>query len=129
MGGILRVPRAPGLSAASGVNCSHRRKKDTEMLSITAIIQVKKGCEQAMQDGLREVGENARINEPDTIDFFVSQDSADPCVFTTYERFTDQAAMDRHNNSDTVARFFGVAKSLLDGEAKLIYSREQFSKS
>jgi quinol monooxygenase YgiN len=87
-----------------------------DMLTITALIRVKKGQEQIMKDGLLVVAENVRKNEPETIDFFVSQDPADPTLFTTYERFTDQAAMDRHNNSATVARFFEIAKPILDGD-------------
>jgi quinol monooxygenase YgiN len=99
------------------------------MLTITAVIRTKQGHDRAMRDALLEVAENARANEPDTIDFFVSQDSNDPCVFTTYERFTDQAAMDRHNNSDVVARFFGIAKPILDGNVMLVTSSELFAKS
>jgi len=85
------------------------------MLTITAVIRARQGHEQTMRDALLEVASNVRTNEPETIAFFVSQDSSDPCVFTTYERFTDQAAMDRHNNSDVVTRFFGIAKPILDG--------------
>ena len=73
--------------------------------------------------------EHARLSEPETINFFVSQDAKDLCVFTTHERFVDQAAMDRHNNSETVARFFGIAKPILDGEVILIQAREVFAKS
>ncbi|MBT2332966.1 antibiotic biosynthesis monooxygenase [Variovorax paradoxus] len=94
------------------------------MLTISAIIRVKKGYEQAMRDALLTVARHATLNEPDTLGFFVSQDDADPCRFTTYERFTDQAAMDRHNNSDTVARFFGVAQPILDGEVTLVTAQE-----
>ena len=32
------------------------------------------------------------------------EDFEDPCVFTTYERFANLAAMDRHNGSAVVAR-------------------------
>jgi quinol monooxygenase YgiN len=99
------------------------------MLTITAVIRTKQGCDQVMRDALLEVAANVRANEPDTIDFFVSQDINDPCVFTTYERFTDQAAMDRHNNSDVVARFFGIAKPILDGDVTLVTSSELFAKS
>jgi quinol monooxygenase YgiN len=98
------------------------------MLTITAVIRTKQGCDQAMRDALLEVAANVRANEPDTIDFFVSQDINDPCVFTTYERFADQAAMDRHNNSDVVARFFGIAKPILDGDVTLVTSSELFAK-
>jgi quinol monooxygenase YgiN len=94
------------------------------MLTITAIIRAKKGQEAAMRQALLDVAENVRDNEPTTISFFISQDVLNPGVFTTYERFLDRAAMDRHNNSDAVARFFAVAKPLLDGEVTLVTSTE-----
>jgi quinol monooxygenase YgiN len=99
------------------------------MLTITAIIRAKKGSEATMRQALVEVAENVRANEPDTIGFFISQDASDPCVFTTYERFTDKAAMDRHNGSRTVARFFGIAKPILDGDVTLVTATEVFAKT
>jgi quinol monooxygenase YgiN len=94
------------------------------MLTITAVIRAKSGHEDTMRRALLDVAENVRVNEPNTIGFFVSQDAANPCVFTTYERFVDQAAMDAHNNSDVVARFFGIAKPLLDGDVVLVPGSE-----
>jgi quinol monooxygenase YgiN len=98
------------------------------MLTITAIIRVKKGEEAVMRQALLDVASHVRANEPTTIGYYTSQDTSDPCVFTTYERFTDQAAMDRHNNSETVAHFFGIAKPILDGEVKLVTGTEIFAK-
>jgi quinol monooxygenase YgiN len=80
------------------------------MMTITAIIRAKEGDEATMRRVLLHVADHVRINEPSTVGFFVSQDASDPRVFTTYERFADQAAMDRHNASDAVARFFEIAK-------------------
>ena len=94
------------------------------MLTITAVIRVLPGSESRMRDALLEVAANVQANEPGTLGFFISQDAADPCVFTTYERFTDQAAMDRHNQSATVARFFGIAKPILDGPVTLVTANE-----
>ena len=98
------------------------------MLTITAIIRVRKGEEAVMQQALLDVADHVRANEPTTIGFHISQDASDPRVFATYERFTDQAAMDRHNNSEVVARFFGIAKPILDGEVMLVTSTEIFAK-
>jgi len=98
------------------------------MITITAVIRSRKGYEQTMCQALLEVAEHVRINEPDTIGFFISQDADDPCVFTTYERFTNSDAMDRHNNSDVVARFFGIAKPILDGEVILVTANEVSTK-
>ena len=94
------------------------------MLTITAIIRTVDGEEDTMRRGLLEVAKNVRANEPETVGFYISQDQTDPRVFTTYERFTDQAAMDRHNNSETVARFFAIAKPILDGEVTLVTCAE-----
>jgi quinol monooxygenase YgiN len=99
------------------------------MLTITAIIRARKGEEATMRQALLDVAENVRANEPTTIGFYVSQDMHDPCVFTTYERFVDQAAMDRHNTSQTVARFFSIAKPILDGEVTLVTSEEISAKA
>lgn len=94
------------------------------MLTITAVIKVKAGSEATMRQALLDVAENVRANEPGTLGFYISQDPKDPRVFTTYERFVDQAAMDVHNNSATVARFFGIAKPILDGEVVLVTAAE-----
>ncbi len=94
------------------------------MRTITAIIRVRPGEEAVMRQGLLDVAANVRANEPDTVGFYLSQNPADPCVFATYERFTDQAAMDRHNNSATVAAFFAIAKPILDGPVTLLICDE-----
>lgn len=98
------------------------------MLTITAIIRARKGHEQTVLDALLAVADNVQRNEPETIAFFVSQDASNPCIFTTYERFVDQAAMDRHNNSAASARFFEIAKPVLDGEVILVKATECFAK-
>jgi quinol monooxygenase YgiN len=99
------------------------------MLTITAIIRAKKGHESTMQRALLEVAEHARANEPDTISYFISQDTTDPCLFTTYERYVDQDAMDLHNNSEAVARFFAAAKPILDGDVVLVKATEIAAKT
>jgi quinol monooxygenase YgiN len=94
------------------------------MLTITAVIRAKAGHEVTMRDALVAVAAHVAANEPETMGFFISQSEADPCVFTTYERFVDQAAMDRHNGSAAVATFFGIAKPIIDGDVTLVTSRE-----
>ncbi|QPF85839.1 antibiotic biosynthesis monooxygenase [Bradyrhizobium genosp. L] len=98
------------------------------MLTITAIIRAKKGQESTMRQALLEVAEHVRAHEPTTVSYFVSQDVSDPRIFATYERYQDQAAMDRHNDSRAVARFFEVAKPILDGDVILTMANEISSK-
>ena len=98
------------------------------MKTITAIIRCKSGTEDVMRQGLIDVAANVQSNEPDTIGFYISQDEKDPCLFTTYERFSDQAAMDAHNNSETVEKFFFLARPILDGDVVLRICNEIYAK-
>ncbi|MFE0753217.1 putative quinol monooxygenase [Inquilinus sp. NPDC058860] len=85
------------------------------MITITAILRAKPGAEAELQAALLAVTAHVRAAEPGTIDFFVSRDAEAPAVFTTYERFRDRAAMDKHNHSASVAAFFAAATPILDG--------------
>ncbi|UGY14042.1 putative quinol monooxygenase [Bradyrhizobium septentrionale] len=98
------------------------------MLTITAVIRAKQDHEATMRQALLDVVDHVRANEPSTIGYYVSQDASDPCVFATYERYPDQAAMDRHNNSPAVARFFDIARPILDGDVILVSANEIASK-
>lgn len=98
------------------------------MLTITAIIRTRPGRGDEMRNALLDVATHVRANEPDTVGFFIAEDAAQPHTFTTYERFTDQAAMDRHNGSEVVARFFEIAQPLLDGEVTLLTCNELSAK-
>jgi quinol monooxygenase YgiN len=94
------------------------------MITITAVIRAKAGQEVTMCDALLAVAAHVAASEPETIGFFISQSAQDPCLFTTYERFADTAAMDRHNGSAAVASFFATAKPILDGEVTLVTATE-----
>lgn len=94
------------------------------MHTLTAIIRAQKGTEATVHAELLKVGEFAKEHEPDTIGFYVAQDLQDPCVFTTYERFTDQEAMDRHNNGAGSQGFFAAAGDLLDGDVTVVMAQE-----
>jgi len=94
------------------------------MHTLTAIIRAQKGREDIVRAELLKVGVFARDNEPDTIGLHVAQDPDDACVFTTYERFTDKAAMDRHNNGAGSQGFFAAAGDLLDGDVTVVTAEE-----
>jgi len=101
----------------------------TRMFTITAIIRAKKGHEAAMRRALLDLAEHVQANEPGTAAYFISQDMSDSCVFTTYERFVDKVAMERHNKSEAAARFFGIAKTILDDKPTIISANEISTKS
>ena len=98
------------------------------MITITAIIRTKQGHDSVMKDALLDVAKHVQADEPQTIDFYISQDMNDPCVFTTYERFTSVEAMEHHNSSEAVAKFFDIAKPILSEKVILVSSEEISSK-
>jgi quinol monooxygenase YgiN len=79
------------------------------MKTLTAIIRAKPGHADTVRNALLAVIESVRRDEPDTVSYYVSQSADDPNLFTTFERFRDRAAMDRHNKSAAVAKFVEVA--------------------
>lgn len=97
------------------------------MQTLTAIIRVKPGHEDTVARALAEVGDYAQANEPDTLAFHVTRDLADPCVFTTFERFTDAAAMEQHNNGAGSQGFFAATEGMLDGDVTVVIGREIFA--
>jgi quinol monooxygenase YgiN len=98
------------------------------VITITAILRARRGAEATLLGALLDVAAHVAKNEPDTVDFFIAQGRDDQTIFTTYERFTDEAAMDRHNNSDAVAAFFKIAGPVLDAEVILHICREASAK-
>jgi quinol monooxygenase YgiN len=106
-----------------------RRPRGTAVIAITAVLRAQKGSEVALRQALLDVVAYVRADEPGTVSYFVSEDLNDPCVFTTYERYVDEAAAERHNASEAVARFFEIAKPILDGSATVVTGREIAGKS
>jgi quinol monooxygenase YgiN len=98
------------------------------MITITALIRVKKGAEAPMREVLQRVATYARDHEPGTVDFFVTAGLDEPNAFTTYERFVDREAMERHNAADVVKEVHRVAASILDAPIILETGEEIASK-
>lgn len=99
------------------------------MITITALLRAKAGDEDRVLAALRRCAEDVRADEPGTLGFFVSQDLSDPRRFTTYERFVDEAAMERHNAGAASRRFFEAAGALLEeGSVTLVKAREVASR-
>jgi quinol monooxygenase YgiN len=94
------------------------------MLTITAVIRAKPGQEQVVERALRAVVAAVEAGEPGTLAYVLSQDRDDPTVFTTFERFADEAAMDLHNRSQAVADFVAATRDSLAGPVVLHGCRE-----
>jgi quinol monooxygenase YgiN len=96
------------------------------MITITAVIRAKPGSADALEAALLDVAAHVAANEPETVAFFLSRSIEDRDVFTTYERFVDEAAKDRHNNSAAVAKFFEVGGPLIE-QPVILHTCEEFS--
>jgi quinol monooxygenase YgiN len=83
------------------------------MLTITAIIRAKPGHEVTVERELRAVLAAVKTGEAGTLAYVVSRDREDPAVFTTFERFVDEAAMAEHNGSAAVAAFVAATRDSL----------------
>jgi quinol monooxygenase YgiN len=94
------------------------------MLTITAVIRAKAGHEEVVERALRAVIAEVKANEPGTVAYFVGRSQDDPTIFTTFERFVDEAAMTRHNDSRAVAEFVAATRDSLDGPVALHACRE-----
>jgi quinol monooxygenase YgiN len=86
------------------------------MFTITAIIRARPHAQDIVRNALLSVVEAVREAEPQTVNYFVTQSADAPCVITTFERFADRAAMERHNASEAVARFVRDVGSYLVGD-------------
>jgi quinol monooxygenase YgiN len=98
------------------------------MITITAIIRARPGAQAIVRRALLSVVEAVRAAEPETIGYVVAQGADDPCVFTTFERFVDRAAMDRHNGSAAVQQFVRDAGPHLDGDVVIHVGEELAAK-
>ena len=98
------------------------------MISISAILRVKSGHEATMRDALLEMMESVKRDEPGTVGYFISQSIDEPQVFTTYERFADRNAMDRHTNAAAVAKVIAIATPILADKVILYSSNELATK-
>ena len=94
------------------------------MFTITAIIRARPNEHDFVRNALLSVVEAVREREPQTVGYFVAQSADDPCLFTTFERFADRAAMETHNASAAVARFVRDAGSHLDGDVVIHVGEE-----
>ena len=96
------------------------------MYTVTTIIRAHKGSEALVYAELLKVGAYAQEYEQATIGYYVAQDLEEPCVFTTYERYTDKAAMEMHNNGAGTQEFFVATSNHLDGEVIIVAAKENW---
>lgn len=114
-------PTRPGSASEVG-------DPDGVMYGLSAILKTQPGKEDVMERALRGIVEHVRDNEPGTIEYYVARDLSDPTVFTTYERYISQEAMDAHNGSPETAQFYETINPILDGKVILVEAKELVAK-
>jgi len=75
------------------------------MIHQTAYFVVRDDALDLCQNAIREFVEYVRANEPDTLLYSSLQEKEDHNHFLHYLIFKDEAARDRHANSEAVKRF------------------------
>jgi quinol monooxygenase YgiN len=71
---------------------------------------------------------DAAKGEPGTLEYVVMADASDPNTILTYELYADQAALDAHASSPTMAEVGKSLGGLLDGAPELHRARVAHSK-
>lgn len=95
------------------------------MITLTAVIRCKAGSEAMMKEALLKVARHARDEESGTIGYFVTQ-ANEAGTFVTHERYTDQAALDAHNDGPAATAFFAGTKGHIE-KADIIVGSEIFA--
>ena len=85
------------------------------MIALMALFRAQPGQGDAMAAALAEMTRYVAASEPGTRGFYVCRDESDPLGFITYERFTDQAALETHNSSAYRDRWIAQYGALFDG--------------
>lgn len=84
------------------------------MLIIVARLKASSGNEAEVEKQLKMLVEYVRNEEPGTLSYICLRNSADPTQFTFYERYIDQAALDKHSSSARFLQIFGKLMPLLE---------------
>lgn len=78
------------------------------MIHQTAYFVVRDDALDVCKKAIREFVDYVRANEPDTLLYTSLQEKENPNHFLHYLIFKDEAARDRHANSEAVNRFTGI---------------------
>ncbi len=98
------------------------------MISSTTLIRAKPGREKAILEALLDVADLTSSSEPGTLDLVIAQDAHDPRLFSVCGCFTNEAALNEHNNSDPMTRFLFFARDMLDGPMSRVSGPALFAK-
>lgn len=84
------------------------------MVIIVARLKAAAGHEAEVEKQLKMLVEYVRNEEPGTLSYIFLRAVGDPTQFTFYERYIDQAALEKHSSSARFLQIFGKVTSLLE---------------
>ena len=89
------------------------------MIAVTATLKAKAGKEQDLTRAVQMLAQKVRANEPDCKLYQLARSKNDPQLFVLIERYTDDAALARHSNTDYFKAGIGEMMALVEGRPEI----------
>jgi quinol monooxygenase YgiN len=95
--------------------CEDQILQGDKMLVVVAVMKAKEGCEQEMENALRDMIPQVETEEG-TLTYTLHRARKVPGKFLMYEKYRDKAAFNHHSSTPYFAELFGKIAPLLDGD-------------
>jgi quinol monooxygenase YgiN len=93
--------------------------KEALVIAVTATLKAKAGKEQDLARAIQTLAQKVRANEPDCKLYQLARSKSDPQLFVLIERYTDDAALARHSNTDYFKAGIGEMMALVEGRPEI----------
>jgi quinol monooxygenase YgiN len=108
-----------GLSDAAPPCDNSGNPEGVLVIAVTATLKAKAGKEQDLARAVQALAQKVRANEPDCKLYQLARSKSDPGLFVLLERYTDDAALARHSNTDYFKAGIGEMMALVDGRPEI----------
>jgi quinol monooxygenase YgiN len=89
--------------------------REVTMLVVVAVMKAKEGCEQEMEQALRDIMPMVETEEC-TLSYSLHRTKKDPQKFLMYEKYLNKEAFKYHSSTPHFAELFGKLAPLLQGD-------------
>jgi len=93
--------------------------KEALVVAVTATLKAKAGKEQDLARAIQALAQKVRANEPDCKLYQLARSKSDPGLFVLLERYTNDAALAHHSNTDYFKAGIGEMMALVDGRPEI----------
>ncbi|HHO76758.1 MAG TPA: antibiotic biosynthesis monooxygenase [Deltaproteobacteria bacterium] len=93
------------------------------MIVVVAVMKVKEGKEQEMEDALKNIVPKV-ASEEGTLAYVINQAKKDPRTFLIYEKYRDKDALNLHSSTPYFADLFEKISPILDGAPSIDIYKE-----